>query len=362
MILDRRTALTLGLAAGLAAPAIAAPTRLRIALLGQSLILHDLRPQPWPDRAAFARRLKRADLVFTDLETALQAPGAGAPTRKPLLLHAAPLAVLDSLTELGVNAVATANNHAWDLGSAGIVAGLAPLRNRGLTFAGTGLDLALAAAPAYRATPHGKVALIAFASGGVVAGAAATPTRPGVNELRRDAAGFNGEDLARILGAVKEAAGQSDLTILYQHNHLWEPNSADIPPWQKDLAHLAIDAGAGVFVSHGAPLLQGIELYRGRPIFYDLGDFIFQSRTTDDRYGARALEGVIAECEFQGGAFRRGALTPIVLEPTGPADTAGRPSFARGAPAAAILQRMAGLSAPLGVSLRVAGGQAVFGT
>ncbi|HEX3887772.1 MAG TPA: CapA family protein [Phenylobacterium sp.] len=360
MILDRRTVLSGGLAAGLAGPAAPAPSPLRIALLGQSLILHDLRPQRWPDRAAFAARLKRADLVFTDLETALQAPGAGAPTRAPLVLHAAPLEVLDSLTSLGVTAVATANNHAWDLGSAGIAAGLAPLRDRGLTFAGTGLDLASAAAPAYQVTPHGKVALVAFASGGVNADAAATPTQPGVNELRRDAAGFNGEDLARILGAVKDAAGKSDLVILYQHNHLWAPNSADIPPWQKDLAHLAIDAGAGVFVSHGAPLLQGIELYRGRPIFYDLGDFIFQSRTTDDRYGARALEGVIAECEFQGGAFRRAALTPILLEPTGPADTAGRPSFARGAAAAAILQRMVGLSAPLGVSLRIEAGRATF--
>jgi len=361
MIVDRRHLLAAGLAAGIEPPALAAPAPLRIALLGQSLILHDLRSQPWADRAAFAALLKRADLVFTDLETALQAPGAGAPTRAPLLLHAASLEVLDSLTGLGVSTVATANNHAWDLGTAGIAAALAPLKARGLTYAGTGLDLASAAAPAYRTTPHGKVALIAFASGGVSLGAAATSQRPGVNELRRDTAGFNGEDLARILGAVGEGASHADLTILYQHNHLWEPDSSDIPPWQKDLAHLAIDAGAGVFVSHGAPLLQGIELYRGRPIFYDLGDFIFQSRTTDDRYGARALEGVIAECEFRNGQFLRAALTPIVLEPTGPADTAGRPSFAHGEAGAAVLQRVAQLSAPLGVRLRVEDGRAFMG-
>ena len=240
----RRSFLAAGLAAA-ATPAIAlARPRLRIALLGQALILHDLRPQPWPDRDRFAARLERADLVFTDLETALQAPGAGAPTRQPLLLHAAPLEVLDSLQGLGVNTVATSNNHAWDLGPEGIVAGPAPLRAHGLTFAGTGPDLASAAAPAYRKTPHGVVALVAFASGGIVAGAAATPTRPGVNELRRDAAGFKADDLARILGAVREARAKADLVILYHHTHLWVPYSADIPPWQKDLARLAIDAGA----------------------------------------------------------------------------------------------------------------------
>lgn len=361
MAMDRRTVLATGLAAGLAGPSAAAGARLRVTLLGQALILHDLRGQVWPERSAFAAKFGRADIVFTDLETALQAPGAGAPTRQPLLLHAAPLEVLDSLQALGVNTLATANNHAWDLGSAGVAAALAPLKARGLTFAGTGIDLSTAAAPAYRTTPHGTVALIAFASGGVSAGAAATSARPGVNELRRDALGFNAEDLARILGAVRQATAKADLVILYQHNHLWEPNNADTPPWQKDLARLAIDAGAGVFVSHGAPLLQGIELYRGRPIFYDLGDFIFQSRTTDDRYGASALEGVIAECEFSGGRFVRAELTPIVLAPTGPSDAAGRPSLAKGAQGSAILRRMADLSSTNGAIVKIDGLRGLLG-
>ena len=60
---------------------------------------------------------------------------------------------------------------------------------------------------------------------------------------------------------------------------------ADTPPWQRDLAHQAVDAGAGIFVSHGPPLLHGIEIYRGKPIFYGLGGFFFQTITKPERGG-----------------------------------------------------------------------------
>ena len=46
-------------------------------------------------------------------------------------------------------------------------------------------------------------------------------------------------------------------------------------PWLVKWSHDEIDAGADIVVMHGAPLLHGVEIYRGRPIFYDLGNFIY---------------------------------------------------------------------------------------
>ena len=85
--MDRRGFLTTG-AAVLAAPAIARPPALRLALLGQALIEHAPGPGEWPGRDGVVARLARSHVVFTNLETVIQGPNAGAPTRELLTLHA----------------------------------------------------------------------------------------------------------------------------------------------------------------------------------------------------------------------------------------------------------------------------------
>ena len=157
--LHRRTIL----AAGLALPAwrigaVARSRDVRVALLGQCLIQQDLRQATWPGRAGIAALLRPANTVFTDLETAIAGAGL-VPTRESEVLHVAPPAVIDCLTELGVNLVATSNNHAWDLGTPGIVNVLAELDARHLAHAGSGRDLTAASAGAV----HGNAALVAAA-------------------------------------------------------------------------------------------------------------------------------------------------------------------------------------------------------
>ncbi len=175
---------------------------MRLSVLGQALIQHDLRARPWPDFAVLADLLARADLCLTDLETAIGSALAERPTREGVFLHAADPVVLDCLKELSVSLLATANNHVWDLGTGGIVGMLAELDARGFAHAGSGGDLAAAAAPALRRTANGTVALVAAASGAIRDGAAATATRAGVNELRLAAEGvLDAVDVARILGA-----------------------------------------------------------------------------------------------------------------------------------------------------------------
>jgi poly-gamma-glutamate synthesis protein (capsule biosynthesis protein) len=189
-------------------------------------------------------------------------------------------------------------------------------------------------------------------------GGAATETRAGVAEIRRRRDGeLEQEDVARTIAAVAAAAQQADLVIAYQHNHYWETDNSVTPQWQRSLARKLIDAGAGVFVGHGAPLLQGLEVYSGRPLFYGLGSFIFQTKKAPEAYSAPAWQSLIAECRFAEGKFQGATLIPVQLNAAGvggAADlaTRGRPTLARGEEARRILNRLAFLSARLGHVLR----------
>lgn len=359
--MDRRGFLAAG-AALLASPAWARRSTLRLSLLGQALIEHAPGPGEWPGRAGVAAHLARSHVVFTNLETVIRGPNAGAPTRELLTLHAAAPQMLEGLKAAHVNLVATANNHAFDLGAGGILDTVAALRAAGLPSTGSGADLAAASVPAYASSAAGTVGLVAFATGKVRPGGAATPERPGVNELRRDASGKPvAEDVERILNAIQFARRQAQVVIAYQHNHDWEPDMAQVPDWQRALARRCIDAGASVFAGHGAPLVQGIEVYRDAPLLYGLGNFFFQTEKAVGAYPPESWQGVIADCTFDGNRCRELQLIPLTLNEVGlngPGDmaTRGFPTLAHGDEARAILRRTADRSRAFGTTLSVENG------
>ncbi len=134
MQIDRRTTIA-GLCAGLAMPSGAeSPGGLRVTLLGQSLLEHDLRQQSWPGGAEIRAVLADADVVFSNLETVIARPGTqlGAPTRALETLHSGGPDVLECLRDLNVSLLATANNHAYDFGTAGVLSTLIELDAAGL--------------------------------------------------------------------------------------------------------------------------------------------------------------------------------------------------------------------------------------
>ncbi len=363
--MDRRGFLAAGAAMG-AVPAWAGAPALRLSLLGQALIEHAPAAHEWPGRADIAAHLARSHVAFTNLETVIRGPNAGTPTRDLLTLHAAGPQMLEALKAVHVNLVATSNNHAFDLGAGGIIDTVSALRAAGLAVTGSGETLAVAAAPAYAASSAGTVGLVAFATGKVRPGGAATPERPGVNEMRRDASGAPvAEDVERILNAIAAARRQAQVVIAYQHNHDWEPDMAEVPDWQRALARRCIDAGAAVFAGHGAPLVQGIEVYQGAPLLYGLGNFFFQTEKPVGAYPPESWQGVIAVCTFGGGRCRAVRLVPITLNEVGlngPDDmaTRGLPALASSADAAAILDRIALHSRRFAVRIDNSSGNLLF--
>jgi len=331
----------------------------RISLLGQSLIKTDIRTIGWQHGAKFRKLLRGQDAVFTDLETVISGPLAGASTRpaNSEVLHVGDPSVIDCLTSLGVNLFATSNNHAWDLNTGGIMSTIQALDERGLSFAGTGRDLAAASSPVLL-KGRSTVALVAAASGAIRDGAAATITRPGVNELVRGPDGaLTPGDVERYLAAIRIAASTGATVIAYLHNHHWEKQKYDTPAWQRALAKASIDAGACTFVAHGVPELQGIEYYKGAPLFHGLSSFIFQSEKADDAYGPEAWQSLVVDLEIENGRVTRAKLWPVQLDYGGliynGRRVRGSPALAEGNSAEIIIGRVKMLSERLGSTVNL---------
>jgi len=364
-----------------------------ITLTGQSMIRSDLRVHT-PNAVATISPLLKGDVIFTNFEAAVIEKGQS--TRDGRFLS--PPEALDALNALGFNLLALSDNHSFDLKAPGIQNTLREVKSRNLAHAGIGNNLQEAAAPGYLHTPRGTVALVAMASGLIAEGGSATTTRPGVNELRIEAGGKpnesttllppepgnepNSEDKQRILQSIREARQHADIVIVYEHNHVFLnrpfqallneelPERLAPPDWLKKWTHEEIDAGADIIVMHGAPLVHGVEIYHKRPIFYDLGNFIFNVPPVDVQLEEPIFwESVVAHVEFRGKNLQSITFQPIVMNKIGQGQpdvqdehtnnlylqTRGLPKLATGDQAGYILQRLADSSRPFGTKVEVKG-------
>ena len=365
-----------------------------ITLAGQSMIRSDIRVTA-PEAVPVIQRLLKGDVVFTNLESVVAEKGETVHEGRGFLT---PPEALDALKTFGFNFLSLAGNHAFDLKVTGIQNTIREADSRKIVHAGTGNNLAEAAAPGYLHTPKGTIALIASASGLITPGGSATADRPGVNELRIEAGDKENEamvdlpdapgntpnqgDSQRILQSIHDARQHADLVIVYQHNHVFGNHSfatiftegmqERLAPndWLKKWTHAEVDAGADIIVMHGAPLLHGVEIYNGRPIFYDLGNFIYNVPPVLTAISEpMSWESVVAYVQFHGKNLKSISFRPIILNYVGEGqpdihnaytnneflNTRGLPSPATGARAGYILQRLADASKPFGTTFEIKG-------
>ncbi|MDC7260286.1 MULTISPECIES: CapA family protein [Shinella] len=123
------------------------------------------------------------------------------------------------------------------------------------------------------------------------------------------------DSLSRNLATIASAAEEGCLVIAYLHHHHWAADWYQVAEWVGAVAKKCIDAGAVMFVSHGAPVLQPVEIYRGRPIFYSLGNFIFHVKSVKSKWRAREVwESVIGLCSFDDNGQLAGlSFHPVVI-------------------------------------------------
>lgn len=83
-----------------------------------------------------------------------------------------------------------------------------------------------------------------------------------------------------MLRRIDEAKRQADYVLVSIHAHEMEGETKEKPAeFLKTFARACIDQGAHAVIGHGPHIVRGIEIYKNRPIFYSLGNFIFQNDT-----------------------------------------------------------------------------------
>ena len=193
----------------------------------------------------------------------------------------------------------------------------------------------------------------------------------------------NPGDVTRITEAVQIARNGARLVIASIHSHEARHKLELNAPFLQPFARACIDAGADVFVSAGPHVLRGIEIYKGKPIFYCLSNFLFQYETIqpippealaglglDPRsldpwqyykkipYQAekRFWQTVVPRLTYQGDGLASIELHPVSLGFGEPQYARGVPVLARGEAAREILDGLARLSQPFGTAIEIRDG------
>jgi poly-gamma-glutamate synthesis protein (capsule biosynthesis protein) len=198
----------------------------------------------------------------------------------------------------------------------------------------------------------------------------------------------NQQDMAEIAAVVSSASRLADYTIVAFHSHEGGRGRNTPADFLITFAHAMIDAGADVLVGHGPHTLKGIELYNGKPIFYSLGDFMFQNETLlrlpsenyeSYRLGAEAhvadfnarrynndqsgfparrqiWESVIAVPNWREGELVELKLYPITLGFGEPSQVRGRPLFADAELGQKIINDLIETSEPFGTTIEFSNG------
>lgn len=344
--------------------AVEMPEQITLAAVGDCILTRKISAIHDKQFAALRALLQHADcswgnceIVFADIDKVYPSP-------KELDPHMlCPPWGVEELKWLGIDFMGTANNHTMDWGYEGLQSTLSGLGRVGIASAGSGLDLEHAARPGYFDSPAGRIAQVNCASSFPLGAAAGKSHpyvrgRPGLNPLnvlsaiQVDAQMFDRisvmsdqilesrgwgvfkeamdkflppgmvlfdnmpimkgdeferlsipdqQDVERITQAVSVARNNARIVMVTIHAHEGRDDLEIPDTFLQPFARSCIDAGADLFIGTGPHVMRGIELYKGKPIFYSLGNFIFQYET---------------QMNIPAGTYRSLGLDPATLDPT----------------------------------------------
>lgn len=256
---------------------------------------------------------READLAMVNLEnplTTASTPMAG----KQFNFKADPEAV-QVLKEGGIDLVTLANNHTMDFETPGLLETMSTLEKAGILHLGAGRNITEARRPEVIDVKGQRIAYLGYFGEDF----AATDQTAGTSPILED----------RIAQDIKALRAQVDWVIVNYH---WGQENATHPAdWQTKLARFTIDQGADLVVGHHPHVLQGAEVYKGRPIAYSLGNFIFGGNSRSD-YDTAVLKVAVKDKKM------KVEFLPVEVQKY-------QAKVAKGDRADAILQQLADLSA-----------------
>jgi poly-gamma-glutamate synthesis protein (capsule biosynthesis protein) len=311
--------------------------------------------------ALVREELAGADVLFGNSEGAYSETTERCPTSWSWeVVHPRGVAALSGA---GFDVMSVANNHAMDAGYSGLLDTIEHLTDAGIATVGAGADIAAARRPVVFERNGLSVGVLAYTCV-YPPGFEARTSRPGcatlaVHSIYRGEQAQHGtrpvvltvvdprEKLA-VLEDVRRLREQVDVLAVSVH---WGIHCmpAELADYERELAHSLIDNGADVVLGHHQHILKGVEIYRGKPIFYGLGHFLmgdgFKDRVEGSPYAAEAMapylpfygdylgaewhpearRTVIAECRFGADGAIEATMTPCLLPPEDPRPRALKP-------------------------------------
>lgn len=248
--------------------------------------------------APFSGRLSSADIRVANLECVVSGTGKADPS-KPWSFRAHPR-VLQRMKR-HFDAVALANNHSGDYGPLAFADMLERLERSGIGYFGGGRTLAAAHAPLILERKGLRIALLGY-----------NEFFPRWFEADFDKPGIAWSEDEQVTLDIVQARRIHHADIVIPVMHWGWEHEPLASTRQRQLARLMIDAGADAVVGGHPHVVQDIEIYRGRPVIYSLGNFVFDgfdspATTTGwllelkvDRAGASAFRTTVARIDREG--------------------------------------------------------------
>jgi poly-gamma-glutamate capsule biosynthesis protein CapA/YwtB (metallophosphatase superfamily) len=274
-------------------PLTAGENVVELVAVGDVMLGRGVTDEPRP-LAAVTPWLCAADLALGNLECVIAPEGtpcpgsSDEPALQPYRLCAPPSAVT-ALHKAGFDVLGLANNHALDLGPAGLAETVSRLQMAGIATVGAGPNAEAALRPLIRQVGGVRLAFLAFNAVPAPADTDLTTTKaPGQDEGWTRA----GWDRERAVAAIAAARAQADVVIVSVHWGYEYETRAD--PAQRDAANCLLEAGADLVLGHHPHVVQGCRVTDesdggqtngGRFVAYSLGNFVFDQEQGETRQG-----------------------------------------------------------------------------
>lgn len=207
----------------------------------------------------------------------------------------------EALKWVGFKGVTLANNHFLDYGAIGVEDTIEACVNNDLNYVGGGVDLTEASKVLYTTVKGSKLAII-------------NCCEHEFSIATENTAGSNPYNTVNQFYAIKEGRENADFVLVIIHGgieHFWLPNQRMIETYR-----FFVDVGADAVINHHQHCYSGYEVYRGKPIFYGLGNFCFDGIGSGDRwssgYMVRLLFNAADDIKFQVLPYRQCDITPDV--------------------------------------------------
>jgi hypothetical protein len=203
--------------------------------------------------------------------------------------------LIAGLGNAGIDWVGLANNHIRDAGGDGILQTIANLKKYGIASSGAGKNLAAARKPAILDANGVKVAFLAYDT--IARGYGATATRAGSAQMS-----------PAVMRADVVAARKAGAQVVIVFPHWGTEYDATPFKGQQALARAAIDAGADMVIGNHAHWAGAMEVRDGKPIWYALGNFVF-----DQTWSIPTMEGITLELTFHGPTLVQARMRPHII-------------------------------------------------